>query len=250
MKRKVCRLALILATLSLSAPALASGDSTNIVRQRESYTVSVDLKFSKKDANSLQHVFSFLDFGPNGFATGFIVGDGLVMTAYHVVSGQLSAGKKVQLGFAPKDELEVKAYVNGCQATVLRVDAAADLALLRVCHAPKQASAPAFQPSPGKEERLLLIARPNGDRAVKRGVFDGPYMMRGLQYWSAKIDGRDGYSGSPIYNERAELIGVFSSYDGSRKLAVISPGARAQKLLEEYVATASVSAASASAAGN
>jgi S1-C subfamily serine protease len=243
MKRKLCRLAVIVATLSLSAPARASGGSADIVRQREDYTVSVDLKFSKKDENSLQHVLSFLDYGPNGFATGFLVGDGLVMTAYHVVSGQLSDAKKVQLGFSPKDQLEVKAYVNGCQATVLRVDADADLALLRVCRAPKQAAAPAFQPSPGKEERLLLIARPNGDKAVKRGTFDGPYMLRGLQYWSAKIDGRDGYSGSPIYNERAELIGVFSSYDGSRKLAVISPGARAQKLLEDYVATASITAA-------
>ena len=71
----------------------------------------------------------------------------------------------------------------------------------------------------------MLIARPNGDKAVKRGIFDGPYMMRGMQYWSAKIEGRDGFSGSPIYNEKAELIGVFSSYDGPRKLAVISPGA-------------------------
>ena len=59
-------------------------------------------------------------------------------------------------------------------------------------------------------------------------------MFRGLQYWSASIDVRDGYSGSPVYNDRAELVGVFSGYDWSKKLALISPGERAQKLLEEY----------------
>jgi hypothetical protein len=65
---------------------------------------------------------TFLDYGPNGYATGFMVGDGLVMTAYHVVSGELSAAKKIQLRFAPKDQLKVKVYVNGCQATVIKVD--------------------------------------------------------------------------------------------------------------------------------
>ena len=69
---------------------------------------------------------------------------------------------------------------------------------------------------------------------VRRGVFQGPYLSRGLQYWSAKMDVRDGYSGSPVYNHRAELVGVFTGYDWSRKLALISPGVRAQKLLDDY----------------
>ena len=42
----------------------------------------------------MQRVFSFLDYGPNGFATGFVVGNGLVMTAYHAVSGNLTISKK------------------------------------------------------------------------------------------------------------------------------------------------------------
>src|SRR6185295_13358662 len=103
--------------------------------------------------NAAQRIFSFLDYGPNGFATGFIVGDGLVITAYHVVSGNLSVAKKVQLGFAPKDELEVKIYVNGCQAKVIKVDANADLALLRTCQSRKDATAPAFQGNLSKEEK-------------------------------------------------------------------------------------------------
>jgi S1-C subfamily serine protease len=205
--------------------------------KQDGYTVSLSLKFTKKSQNSLEHALAFLDWGPNGYATGFAVGNGLVMTAYHVVSGDLSVSKKAQLGFSVNDQLKVKAYVNGCEATVLKVDVDADLALLRVCQSQKNTKAPAFQASMDKDEKLLLIARPHGDKLVKRGIYYGPYMSRGLQYWAAKIDVHDGYSGSPVYNNRAELIGVFSGYDWAKKLALISPGSRAQKLLEDYTAS-------------
>jgi S1-C subfamily serine protease len=202
--------------------------------KKDGYTVSLDLKFTKRNENSLERVLAFLDYGPNGYATGFFVGDELVMTAYHVVSGDLSASKKVQLRFAPTDQLDVKVYVNGCQAMVVKVDMDADLALLHVCQSQKQTKAPAFQINLDKDEKLLLIARPHGDKMVRHGTYSGPYMFRNLQYWSAKLDVRDGYSGSPVYNDKAELIGVFSGYDWSKKLALISPGERAQKLLEDY----------------
>ncbi|MFL6332695.1 MAG: serine protease [Pyrinomonadaceae bacterium] len=238
MKRMLCSFALALLAAAMFAPSLApttaADDPLATVIKQEGNTVSLDLRFDRKRQSSFQHVLSFLDYGANGYATGFVVGDRLVMTAYHVVSGQLSASKKTQLGFSPKDELEVRAYVNGCQATVLRVDEEADLALLRVCRTPKRAGAPAFQASLSEDERLLLIARPNGEKSVRRGKFSGPYTFRGKQYWAARIDGHDGFSGSPVYNDRAQIVGVFSGYDWERKLGVISPGERAQKLLEDY----------------
>lgn len=245
MKRKIFSLALVLVSASLLAPkSVADADPLAAVLKHEGHTVALDLKFSRKKKSSMQHVFSLLDYGPNGHATGFVVGDGLVMTAYHVVSGNLSASKKGQLKFAPGEKLDVKVSVNGCEATVLMVDEEADLALLRVCRTQKQATAPAFQASLNKDEKLLLIARPNGDKMVRRGTCSGTYMHRGQQYWSAKIEGRDGYSGSPVYNDRAEIVGVFSGYDWTQKLAVISPGIRAQKLLEDYASSLRTNAAS------
>ena len=59
-------------------------------------------------------------------------------------------------------------------------------------------------------------------------------MLGTQEYWSVKIDSRDGFSGSPVYNSKAEVVGVFSGYDWSQKLALISPSTRAQKLLDEY----------------
>jgi hypothetical protein len=37
-----------------------------------------------------------------------------------------------------------------------------------------------------------------------------------------------------VYNQKAEIVGVFSGYDRIQKLAMISSGMRAQKLLEDY----------------
>ena len=110
----------------------------------------------------------------------------------------------------------------------------ADLALLETCGSSRPGGVPTFQSNLTKDEKLVLIARPRGDRIVQRGTFMGAYVFNGIDYWSVKISARDGYSGSPVYNEQGELVGVFSGYDWTRNVAVISPGTRAQKLLEEY----------------
>ncbi|MBV9925229.1 MAG: trypsin-like peptidase domain-containing protein [Acidobacteria bacterium] len=238
MKRGICLLVLCVFALPSLAPAgaAAAEDPLASVLKREGYTVSLDLKVRKKKRDSLERVVSDLlgDNGPNAYATGFVVGDGLVMTAYHVVSGGLSADKRRQLGFSMDDQLEVEASVKGCIAKVLKIDTDADLALLGVCGSTKPHGTLAFQPALSQDEELLVIARPNGNKAVRRGGFKGTYIYRGREYWSAKIEGRDGFSGSPVYNEKGELVGVFSGYDYARKVALISPGAHAQKLLQDY----------------
>src|SRR5713226_4576003 len=228
-----CVVLVVLALALLVTPCLGR-NSSEIVKQQERNTISLELEFTKKNPNALQRVFSFLNWGPNGYATGFLVGDHLVMTAYHVVSGDLDESKKLALGFSRSDDLEAKVYTNGCQAKVLRVDVAADLALLEVCGLSRQAATPSFQLNLNKDEKLMLIARPHGDRIVTRGIFFGAYSLKGVDYWSVKISARDGFSGSPVYNEKGEVIGVFSGYDWSQRLAVISPGERAQKLLAGY----------------
>jgi len=238
--KKLCSLSCMaaLVTLMLAPVCLADKNSTTkVLKQQERYTLSLELEFTKKEQNPLEHAISVLfDVGPNGYATGFLVGNGLVMTAYHVISGNLSTTKKVMLGFKASDELAVKVYVDGCRAKVIKVDKEADLALLEMCRNSKSAKAPKFQTAPVKDDKLFLIARPHGDKVVSHGSFYGNYMLGNQEYWSVKIDSRDGFSGSPVYNSNAEVVGVFSGYDWSQKLALISPSTRAQKLLEEYQA--------------
>jgi S1-C subfamily serine protease len=234
MKRQLCSLVLVAVALcSVVTPCLGK-KSSEVLKQYERNTISLELEFTKKNPNALQRVISFLNWGPNGYATGFLVGERLVMTAYHVVSGDLDESKKLALGFGRADELDARVYTNGCQAKVLKVDVNADLALLEVCGIPKQTASPSFQLNLNKDEKVMLIARPHGDKVVSHGTFYGAYSLRGVDYWSVKISARDGFSGSPVYNEKGEVVGVFSGYDWSQRLAVISPGLRAQKLLEEY----------------
>ncbi|HJP91789.1 MAG TPA: serine protease [Pyrinomonadaceae bacterium] len=240
MKSKLCSLTCMAAlVILLLAPVCVADKARNrTLKQQERYTLSLELEFSKKEQNPLEQAISVLfDVGPNGYATGFLVGNGLVMTAYHVISGNLSATKKVMLGFKASDELAVKVYVDGCRAKVIKVDKEADLALLEICHNSKSAQPPKFQTAPNKDDQLYLIARPHGDKVVSHGSFYGNYMLGNQEYWSVKIDSRDGFSGSPVYNENAEVVGVFSGYDWAQKLALISPSIRAQKLLEDYNST-------------
>ena len=238
--KKLCSLSCMaaLVTLMLAPVCLADKNTTKVMKQQERYTLSLELEFTKKEQNPLEHAISVLfDVGPNGYATGFLVGNGLVMTAYHVISGNLSTTKKVMLGFKANDELAVKVFVDGCRAKVIKVDKEADLALLEMCRNSKAAKAPIFQTAPNKDDKLFLIARPHGDKVVSHGSFYGNYMLGNQEYWSVKIDSRDGFSGSPVYNSNAEVVGVFSGYDWSQKLALISPSTRAQKLLEDYQAS-------------
>jgi len=211
-------------------------DSAGFLKIQERNSVSLELQFSRKNPNGLQRMISSYDWEPNAYATGFFVGDGLMITAYHVVSGKLDASKRLALGFDRKDQLKVTVHANGCSAKVIKVDEEADLALLQVCGS-GEANFPTFQPTVTKDEELLIVARPHGQKVVGRGTFYGSYSFNGIEYWSGKVEGRDGFSGSPVYNQRGELVGVFSGYDWSQKLAVISPGVRAQKLVDEVTST-------------
>jgi hypothetical protein len=236
MERRISCFALVVVILSLLAPPCAAKyTAAQTLKQHERYTVSLELEFSRKSPNGLDRVMTFLDMGPNGYATGFMIGDGLVMTAYHVVSGELGEYKKMALGFAVTDQLDVKVFVKGCHAKVITVDKDADLALLEICGSQKKNVMPTFQATPNKDEKLLLIARPHGDSILRRGTLSGSYTLNGLEFWSAKLNARDGFSGSPVYNQQAELVGVMSGFDTTRKLALISPVSRVQKLLENYV---------------
>lgn len=238
MKRQLGCLLLVALVVPMLAQMSIAKDTTAILKQHERNSISLELEFSKRNQSPLQRVVSFLNLGPNGYATGFLVGGRLVITAYHVVSGDLDQSKKLALGFGRNDQLQARVFTNGCQAKVVGVDKEADLALLEVCGPSKQNGTPAFQSSISKDEKLFLIARPHGDRIVGRGTFMGAYAFNGLDYWSVRISARDGFSGSPVYNEQGEVVGVFSGYDWARNLAVISPGTRAQKLIAEYSSAA------------
>src|SRR5712692_6426365 len=200
--RNFAKVAAVLLFLALECSA--QDNLARVVRQHKPYTTTVALKFSKKDRNLILRTFSLI-VEPNGHATGFLVGDGLVMTSYHVVSGKLSADKKKLLGFKPNDEIEVR-----------------------------PAGRLTFRRRPSRDEQLFMIAQPGEWKVVRIGNFSGRSTFGGNEYWSAKIDGQDGFSGSTVYNRDGELVGVFCLYDSIQGVALLSPGAKAQQFLADY----------------
>ena len=133
MKTRLCLALLLAQAIVLSVTPCFGKNSSEMVKQRERNTISLELEITKKNSNALQRLMSFMNLGPNGYATGFLVGNHLVMTAYHVVSANIGEAKKMALGFSPHDELQAKVYTNGCQAKVVKVDEAADLAFGTFC---------------------------------------------------------------------------------------------------------------------
>lgn len=239
MKNKTRSLALIAVILGFFGlecfPRDAAGEGH---KQQERYTVSIGLEITKKDRNRVQRGLSLVDgIDINAYATGFLVDTGLVMTSFHVVSGKLNNSKKKLLGFKPDDELRVKAYVNGCEAKIVKTDEEADLALLRLCSQTQKAKPTSFQTTPSTDERLVLIAQPGDHKMVRQGTFNGFYTFRGNQYWSVRIDCQDGFSGSPVYTKKGEIVGVLCFCDWTQEVALISPATKAQKFLSEYAQT-------------
>src|SRR5260370_11350651 len=145
MKRQLRSLVLFALALSLLVTPCLGKHTSEIIKQQERNTIFLELEFTKRNPNALQRVISFLNWGPNGYATGFVVGNHLVMTAYHVVSGDLDESKKLALGFSRTDSLEARVYTNGCQAKVLGADVNSHLALLEVCGSMRQTTSPSFQ---------------------------------------------------------------------------------------------------------
>ena len=155
MKRRAGSFASVLVVLFVLALATSAQDTlTKVAKKHESCTTTVALEFSKKNRNTMMRVLAAAGtFDPNAHATGFLVGDGLVMTSYHVVSGKLSARKKKLLGFKPDDELEVKIYVNGCQAKVVKIDQDSDLASVASMHIAPNSTA--YIPSDSQQGRAI-----------------------------------------------------------------------------------------------
>lgn len=239
MRRKIHAFAAAFVTLCVVCVGSSAEDPRGkLAREQERSTLSIALEFSKKNRGPLVRALSALGaMTPNAYASGFLVDDGLVMTSYHVVSGQLSASKKRKLGFKPDDELEVRAYVNGSEAKTVMVDEVADLALLKVRAPTKQAKRATFSGGPPNGEQLLLIAQPGEYKMIRKGSFRGPYSFGGYEYWSIRIDGQDGFSGSPVYDSKGNIVGVFCRYDWKQGIALISPATHAQKLLTDYNST-------------
>ena len=90
MKRQVGTFLLVSVIVSICARTSIAKEASAVLKQHERNSISLELEFSKKNQNPLQRVITFLNWGPNGYATGFLVGGRLVALLRRGDDGRLS----------------------------------------------------------------------------------------------------------------------------------------------------------------
>jgi S1-C subfamily serine protease len=136
---------------------------------------------------------------PHGVGTGVVVTpDGYILTNEHVVGQARSAEVRLQDG-------------RTVTAAVERVDAKADLAVLRAPLSSAVAAQLADVRSLRLGEPLLAIGyalNQRGDPSVTRGVFSALRDVRGFEHVQTDAAINGGNSGGPLISYRGEVVGI------------------------------------------
>ncbi|MEK7449595.1 MAG: tetratricopeptide repeat-containing serine protease family protein [Planctomycetota bacterium] len=150
------------------------------------------------------------DVKPLGKGSGFIVrSDGAIVTNLHVVSGASSI--KVKIAKDKYLEVEGLLYSDAANDLVILKAKGNDLPILTLGDSDKI--------KPG--EKVYVIGSPEGleNSIITDGVINGRqevgWDQKGIQI-SAPIS--DGNSGSPVFNEKGQVIGVATSMGGMQNI--------------------------------
>jgi serine protease Do len=157
-----------------------------------------------------------------GTGTGVMVGESLILTAYHVVAGESPVwaylprrhgdGSVINSATAYRQE-------GARRCLVIRTDPKRDLALLRVCGEVKGSKMALARKSPAPGEAVFSIG--NGDNLLfrhsagsVRGVYEGTAAFPEHDVSARVIEMTApinlGDSGAPVINRHGELIGINS----------------------------------------
>ncbi len=184
----------------------------------------------QSDQDPMQRFFRY--FGPHGqmpqdnaprsgLGSGFLIGEGLVITNNHVVQVQDSQGGK----FRPMDEIKIitddlaGGGTHEYTAKLVGADPKSDIALLRIDDPRAKALIGAqLGDSDALEvgDYVVAIGEPFGLQATvtagivsakERSQFGGPYS----DYLQTDASINPGNSGGPLFNLRGEVVGVNSA---------------------------------------
>lgn len=205
----------------------------------ETYNVPLidDLRTSplaEKVLNSTVYIVADRDEGP-AQGTGFVCGPELIATAYHVVQ---SSGT-VQLQFQA-----MGSDVYYTRATIAALDATRDLIIYRVegYNSPPLSLADSDEVYVG--QKIFVTGNPRGLKgtfssgiisAVRENVFQGSERGKQIQI-TAPVSA--GNSGSPVVNERGEVIGMATTMvDEVNDVTFIAPSNYLKTLLHGQISS-------------
>lgn len=157
--------------------------------------------------------------------TGFFVGKGLILTNFHVVQNTTMVG--IKLGDTEKPILTTEAggYDLQNDLAILLVDKKVD--------APMATLGDSDKVHPGQS--IVVVGNPEGlDRTVSSGLVSAIREINGRKLFQISAPISEGSSGSPVFNDHGEVIGVVvSSIEKGQNLNFAVPINYAKPLLEQ-----------------
>lgn len=159
--------------------------------------------------------------------SGVVIGDGLILTAYHVVRGEVlvwahTAVRKPDGSIINAPSIYRSKDATSMRCVVIASDPKRDLALLKVKHGEKKGRPMTLGKSPSPGEAVFTIG--NGDNVLfrycggnVRQVYDGEASFPEQEVRARMVDFTAainfGDSGGPVINSRGELVGINSYID-------------------------------------
>jgi V8-like Glu-specific endopeptidase len=148
----------------------------------------------------------------NGIAlcTGFLVGDGLMMTNNHCISDDgLAIEATIEMGYYSRSGVLDRFTVN---PTPLLTSSEYDVSLLSVEGSPSTIwGKVSFNPRPiNQGEELFIVHHPGGQpKKISRvGCFSGPDQTAEQGWFLHQCDTIGGSSGSPVFDISGNVVGI------------------------------------------
>jgi S1-C subfamily serine protease len=137
----------------------------------------------------------------------------LVLTAFHVVKGDLESGSNIRVGYLTFDGVKAATIVYNVAG--FRFDPLHDLALLEIHPGKQLPISLVAQAAPLLGEDIWLGTNPNLNyRSLKRGVVSSLHRVIGTDiFWELSGGVIFGSSGGGAFNTKGELIAVVHSVD-------------------------------------
>jgi S1-C subfamily serine protease len=137
--------------------------------------------------------------GRHFVGTAFLaVGDGLAITAWHVVHD----ARRVEASYADGQRVKVVGLVDRNEQL--------DLALIKLAGAPRP-KIPLDSAPPRIGSRIYLLGAPRGfDFSISEGLISQVRTLDGVRYYQLSCPISPGDSGGPVLNDRGDVIAVVS----------------------------------------
>lgn len=203
------------AASNFSSPKITLDTEDGLERQLESEPTLLDIAFLERGVELAPSVVRLLVTLSDGeyYGTGFRIGDDLLLTNHHVLFDSKGPASQVEAWFGYEKSFEGadRAHVAvPCNPTTILGEAKHDWAVIRTAtQMPESAEVIPLigAPVPQPLDRVYVIQHPHGG-VKKIGMIHNVVVAVTEDLLQYHVDTEGGSSGSPVFNERWQVVGL------------------------------------------